>query len=155
LVDSKTKGYESPVQKEHPGGDFQMRMFSSLSDQKGRNHVLQFWIRGVFVILLTAIVGHATGAQQEHRDEVLIHVNQERDLQGRGDLDGVIAEYHAALRRAPSYVDAHYNLGVAWKGRGNKAEASRELHDYLLMAPESPANLERKNTARQLLKERE
>lgn len=41
-----------------------------------------------------------------------------RALEGKGDVDGEIAEYRTALRPDPNNVQAHYNLGYALAKKG-------------------------------------
>ncbi len=48
-------------------------------------------------------------------------------LTGAGSLDEAIAQFRTAIRLAPGYADAHYNLGVALHQDGREDEAAAEF----------------------------
>jgi Tfp pilus assembly protein PilF len=43
-----------------------------------------------------------------------------------GDLDGAIAQFRNAIKLAPSYAQAHYELAVALSRKGEKSTAAEE-----------------------------
>src|SRR5688500_1106426 len=52
-------------------------------------------------------------------------VSQGNACYARGDVAAALERYHAALKAAPGYARAHYNIGVALQGLGRSAEAAR------------------------------
>ena len=66
------------------------------------------------------------------------HCDLGAELKAKGDLEGAIAEYHAALRLQPDNVEAHYDLGrVLWM-RGDREAAFEEFHTAYRLAPNEP-----------------
>ena len=47
-----------------------------------------------------------------------------------GRSDEAIAAYRAAVRHAPAFADAHYNLALLCEQRGLRQEALRHLQAY-------------------------
>jgi tetratricopeptide (TPR) repeat protein len=56
---------------------------------------------------------------------------------GASDLDNCIDEWEEALRLAPWWAEAYYNLGLALEKRERYAEAARNLQFYLHAAPKA------------------
>jgi tetratricopeptide (TPR) repeat protein len=56
----------------------------------------------------------------------------------RSQLDQAIGEWHAALRFAPWWPEANFNLGLTLEKGERYAEATRYLKLYLLAAPNAP-----------------
>ena len=56
----------------------------------------------------------------------------------RGAMDDAVDAFDAAVRQAPRWADAVYNLGVALASTGRTPEAVRELRRYLEIAPSAP-----------------
>ena len=52
-------------------------------------------------------------------------------LDGKGDVDGAIAEYREALRLKPDFAEAHYNLGIALNHKGDWDGAMAEYREAL------------------------
>ncbi len=57
-------------------------------------------------------------------------------LRQRGDVDGAIAQYRAALHLKPDYAEAHYNLGVALNAKGRTDEAIAEYREATRLKPD-------------------
>ena len=56
-------------------------------------------------------------AQQE---DAVTHYNLGIALKAKGDLDGAIAEYRAAINQLPNYPEAHLSLGIALYLKGDR-----------------------------------
>ena len=52
-----------------------------------------------------------------------------------GRTDEAITHYHQALRIKPDYVDAHYNLGIAYVNTGKIDEAVQQFRTALRLRP--------------------
>jgi Flp pilus assembly protein TadD len=59
--------------------------------------------------------------------DVAAHNSLGHALYDKGDLDGAIAEYRAAIRLQPGDVAAHNNLGLALEMKGDRLAASDEI----------------------------
>ena len=81
------------------------------------------------------------------------HTNLGNELGRKGDLEGAITEYRAALRLAPNHVDAHTNLGVALKSLGRKAEAKGEFQQALKLLERVPGTQKKVEDVRQQLRD--
>ncbi len=69
-------------------------------------------------------------------DNALAHNNLGYALEDRGDLDGAILHYRAALRLNPQYCLAHSNLGNALVNIGKLDQAIRHYREALRLNPE-------------------
>ena len=67
----------------------------------------------------------------------------------RGDLPGARRNYEQALRLAPGYADAHYNLALLYEKLGMRAKSGPHWRAYLKLDPSSPwASYARQQLAR-------
>ncbi len=84
-------------------------------------------------------MGDTAGAEAESRIGAELS-KQKTDQQGAtfdtssgirllnaGDLDGAISQFRNALKLAPNYALAHYQLAIALSRKGEKNEASQEF----------------------------
>ena len=90
--------------------------------------------------LLTAWMGwaapaHADEPSEKDRREASQHVEQGRKLQEEGDYDGAIKRYRAAYRLIP-HPQLLYNLGQAYRLKGDKKRALSLYKQYLDKSPE-------------------
>jgi len=58
-----------------------------------------------------------------------------KEAKGPGDYDSAIEKYQRALRLAPWWLDAYFNLASAYEARGNFSGAIAALKLYLVGAP--------------------
>jgi len=66
------------------------------------------------------------------------HCDLGAELKAKGDLEGAIAEFRAALRLQPDNAAAHYDLGrVLWM-KGDREAAFEEFHTAYRLAPNEP-----------------
>jgi Flp pilus assembly protein TadD len=71
-------------------------------------------------------------------DDAMAHCDLGTELKAKGDLDGAVAEYRAALRLQPDNAMAHYDLGrVLWM-KGDREAAFEEFHTAHRLAPNEP-----------------
>jgi len=79
------------------------------------------------------IVDHFVGPEN-----AAAHCDLGSELKAKGDLEGAIAEYRAALRLQPDNAAAHYDLGrVLWM-KGDREAAFEEFHAAYRLAPNEP-----------------
>jgi Flp pilus assembly protein TadD len=69
-------------------------------------------------------------------DDALAYCNLGVALKAKGDLDGAIAEYRAALRLPPDNAEAHYDLGRVLWTKGDPEAA--QFHTAYRLAPNEP-----------------
>src|SRR5690606_13040058 len=67
-----------------------------------------------------------------------------------GDLDTALAHYRRAVAMQPEGAQAHLNLGVALKLRGEREEASTALKRAQELDPEGPVGAEAKRLLERL-----
>jgi serine/threonine protein kinase/tetratricopeptide (TPR) repeat protein len=77
------------------------------------NHELGLVLLGQGPARAEEAVGYLRVARALRMDNPGAHLNLGRALQDKGDLEGAIQCYRAALRLDPNYVEAHTNLGTA------------------------------------------
>ncbi len=65
--------------------------------------------------------------QKSSEQAAAIATNSGRKLLNVGDLDGAISQFRAASQSSPGYAQAHYQLALALKRKGNKEESSKEF----------------------------
>ena len=71
-------------------------------------------------------------------DNAMAHCDLGTELKAKGDLEGAIAEFRAALRLQPDNAAAHYDLGrVLWM-KGDREAAFEEFHTAYRLAPNEP-----------------
>jgi tetratricopeptide (TPR) repeat protein len=115
----------------------------------------------LLAVLLTGISFHVVGCQGPHGGdatrsrEAITYYDRGVALHKRGELDGAIAEYRAALRLNPNDVDAHYNLQIALQKLGSKAEAREEFTEVQQLLPDTPPDQKKIELVRQRLRELE
>jgi len=61
--------------------------------------------------------------------------NSGKRLLNAGDLDGAIAQFRNAIKLAPSYAEAHYQLALALSRKGEQAAAAEEFHQAAALDP--------------------
>jgi len=83
---------------------------------------------------LCVIAVHPSSAKPQTEAD---HVRRALELQQQGDMDGVIAEYRAALQLNPNNASEHHNLGVALSRKGDLDGAIAELKVAVRMEPDS------------------
>ena len=71
-------------------------------------------------------------------DNAMAHCNLGTALKAKGDLEGAIAEYRAALRLQPDSAMAHYDLGRVLWTKGDREAAFEEIHTAHRLAPNEP-----------------
>lgn len=63
------------------------------------------------------------------------HYERAGEMARKGDLDGAITEYRAALKVSPSYADAHFFLSVVLAKKGDEKDAINELRETIRLNP--------------------
>ena len=71
------------------------------------------------------------------------NTNSGKRLLQVGDLEGAISQFRSAIKLAPGYAPAHFQLAEALRRKGDKAEAEKEFQkaaelDPRLKDPSSP-----------------
>jgi tetratricopeptide (TPR) repeat protein len=64
------------------------------------------------------------------------HYNLGNHLHGRGDLDGAVAHYRAAIAAGPASAEMHHNLGIVFGMRHDYAAAEAQYRAALRLRPE-------------------
>ncbi|HLT29587.1 MAG TPA: tetratricopeptide repeat protein [Myxococcaceae bacterium] len=110
---------------------------------------LTFYWGGILRALLMNVAGGSL------LDVELIH-DAEKEIQSgkeallSGDLDTALAHYRRAVAMQPEGAQAHLNLGVALKLRGEREEASTALKRAQELDPEGPVGAEAKRLLERL-----
>ena len=73
-----------------------------------------------------------------HPDNAMAHYKLGSTLKAKGDLDGAIAEYRAALRLRPDNAMAHCDLGHVLWTKGDRMAAFKEFRTAHRLAPNEP-----------------
>jgi len=73
-----------------------------------------------------------------HPDQAMPHCDLGSALKAKGDLEGAIAEYRAALRLDPDNAVAHFDLGRVLWAKGDREAAFEEFHTAHRLAPNEP-----------------
>src|SRR5262245_22604223 len=102
-----------------------------------------FWLTHELGIVLTEMkpprpeegARFLTAARALRTDSPGVYLNLGKALLEKGDREGAIREYQAALRLDPNYATAHNNLGVALRDRGDREGAIREYQAALRIDP--------------------
>lgn len=76
-------------------------------------------------------------AKQPERVRAAAHYNRGNALAAKGDQDGAIADYDAAIKLNPKDSRAHNNRGTAWRDKG---DAERAMADFAEAAKLDPRN---------------
>jgi Flp pilus assembly protein TadD len=71
-------------------------------------------------------------------DNAMAHCDLGSTLQAKGDLDGAIAEYRAAIRLQPDNAMAHCDLGRVLWTKGDRDGAFQEFRTAHRLAPNEP-----------------
>ena len=53
----------------------------------------------------------------------------------KGDLDGAISQFRAAIHATPNYARAHFQLGLALQRKGDKEESAKEFQRAFELDP--------------------
>jgi serine/threonine protein kinase/Flp pilus assembly protein TadD len=84
---------------------------------------------------------YLTAALALRFDSPGVHNNLGLALRARGDVDGAIRRYLAALQIDPTYAMAHYNLGNARHEKGQLDDAIAEYREALCLQKDYPEAL--------------
>jgi tetratricopeptide (TPR) repeat protein len=79
--------------------------------------------------------GVELGKQRNDLQAATFATNSGRRLLAAGDVDGAISQFRAAISSRPDYAPAHYQLGLALKGKGAKEEAAQEFQKAAELDP--------------------
>jgi tetratricopeptide (TPR) repeat protein len=74
-------------------------------------------------------------------------------LTKKGDLEGAIAAFLAALQLNPHHISAHYNLGRTFQVKGDFVLARKEFKEVLRLLPRTSENEERIKTIESKLRD--
>ena len=77
----------------------------------------------------------ARGAPGGAGADLLHAMKQAAGLHRQGRLDAAIAAYRELLKQAPKLPEAHHNLGVAYRAKGELAAAAGAYRRALALAP--------------------
>ena len=78
----------------------------------------------------------ATAAASATNADVLALMNEGNELIQRGDTEGAIQKYRAAMKINPEDEEVHFNLGFAFARQGNTNEAMRCYNEALRIKPD-------------------
>src|SRR5688572_29165419 len=106
-------------------------------------------MRPLVVLLVLLCCGHARAQSPDARARARAHFEVGEKLQRAGDYDGAIAEYRAAYDLAP-LPGLLFNLGQAFRLRGDKREALSHYKRFLATAPAGRAAVEAEGHVRAL-----
>jgi len=73
-----------------------------------------------------------------HPHSAMAHCDLASALKAKGDLDGAIAEYRAALRLQPDNAAEHCDLGHLLWTKGDRKAAFEEFRKAHRLAPNDP-----------------
>jgi Flp pilus assembly protein TadD len=73
--------------------------------------------------------------QSSNQQSAALAANSGRRLLNAGDLDGAISQFRAAIDEAPSYPQAHYQLGMALQRKGDNEGAAEEFKKAAALDP--------------------
>jgi serine/threonine protein kinase/Tfp pilus assembly protein PilF len=95
------------------------------------NHDLGMWLMDQQPPRAEEAGPYLTAALALRPDNPRLHFNLARALQSKGDLEGAIRRYRAAIRIDHDFAAAHTNLGQALKDKGELDEAIAEYRQAL------------------------
>jgi tetratricopeptide (TPR) repeat protein len=127
----------------------QMEKYPEAADALRRAIKLQPDFAGAHTTLAAVLrqLGDSVGASEEAKAGAEISrqknslqaatfaTNSGRRLLGVGDLDGAISQFRSAIAAVPAYAQAHYQLGLALKQKGDKQEAQKEFQRAVELDP--------------------
>jgi Tfp pilus assembly protein PilF len=53
-----------------------------------------------------------------------------------GDVDGAIVQFRSAINSSPNYAQAHFQLAIALKRKGDKDESAKEFRRAAELDPQ-------------------
>ncbi len=89
----------------------------------------------IFLLALMLCVMVVQPSASTQKMSAMDHIRRGVDLHDKGDLDGAIAEYRAAIQLKPGFSKAHFNLGVALYGKGELDAAIVEFRAAIHLEP--------------------
>ncbi len=104
------------------------------------SNIFKFWRRGLNVFsaaILVLIISAAAFAQQaEATVEAVNFFNQGQDAHEKGDLASALKYYQEALKLAPEFPEAEFQMGNALLSAGKKDEAETAFKRAINLRPE-------------------
>ena len=79
--------------------------------------------------------GARIAASTNNLQAATFSTNSGKRLLGAGDVDGAIAQFRSAIQSEPKYAAAHYQLALALRQKGEKAEAGKEFQKAAELDP--------------------
>jgi tetratricopeptide (TPR) repeat protein len=83
-----------------------------------------------------ARAGAQIGQQTTGLQAATLATSSGRRLLGAGDVDGAIAQFRSAINSSPDYAQAHFQLAIALRRKGEKDESAKEFRRAAELDPQ-------------------
>jgi Tfp pilus assembly protein PilF len=83
-----------------------------------------------------ARTGAQIGQQKTGLQAAALATSSGRRLLDAGDVEGAIAQFRSAINSSPNYAQAHYQLAIALKRKGDQDESAREFRKAAELDPQ-------------------
>jgi Flp pilus assembly protein TadD len=83
-----------------------------------------------------ARAGQEIGKEKTGLQAAVLATNSGRRLLDAGDVDGAISQFRAAITSSPKFAQAHYQLAIALRRKGEKEESAREFRKASELNPQ-------------------
>ena len=83
-----------------------------------------------------ARTGQQIGNEKTGLQAAALATSSGRRLLDAGDVDGAITQFRSAISSSPNYAQAHYQLAIALRRKGEELEASKEFQKATELDPQ-------------------
>ena len=83
-----------------------------------------------------ARTGAQIGQQKTGLQAATLATSSGRRLLNAGDVDGAITQFRSAINSSPNFAQAHYQLAIALRRKGDQDEAAKEFRKAAELDPQ-------------------